>query len=1320
MHKSSSCGKLWGRLGGAIRRASFVVCLFAAALALRPASADYKIFWGDVHGHTSHSDGKGSLDDYFTHARDVAKLDFVIVTDHDFGNGKPTWRMPKETWRLTQDKADEYTVDGKFVAIAGYEWTSQAKYWTDVGPNEVSERLFPGPPKSYNHKNVYFPSRIEEVLSAKDAAYFTPELLAEAVRKRGGLIHNDHPDAGPDGRDQWDYAPETCAVIANTEMRPDTVRYEGKSYQLDCERIVREFLNRGGKTGFVLGTDTHDGQPAARTAVLAERLTREAIFAGLRNRRNYAVSHARIALDFRINGHHLGEEIVTEENPRIAISVTGTAPIAELAIIRDGSVLHRLTPKTPQVQFTYRDESFQQASYYYVRVIQTDADEHGNPSRAWSSPIWVRRKPAAAEGEWTRFRGPNGSGISEAATVPAKWTERDYNWNVKLPGIGHSSPVVWGERIFVTSGEPKTAKRFILCLGTTDGRVLWQREYPSRTYEQHRDNCYATATPVVDAQGVVATWTTPEQVVLLALDLDGREVWRREFGPFVTQSNCSGSSPILVDDLVILANEQDDLSRIPGHENDPPGPPGKSSLIAVDRRTGQTRWAIQRPTFMAGFGTPCVRQADDGRRELIVTSTTPGMTGIDPQTGRINWELHQELRDRTISSPVVGASLVFATSGVSIRGVLCIAVRPGSQERPAEIAYEVKQAVPMVPTPLVKDGRLFLWTDDGIVTCLKAASGELLWRERVGGSFYGSPVWVNGRLYCMAKNGDVVVLAAADKFALLSRVPLSELSYATPAVAGGVMYLRTESQLFSLGGKTVAPSAAGPPPPDWYYREGPLGGSLKSDNPLPLYDSNPEHLWNRLFAAFYIRRSELPSRPEYPHDSTKLDEWDRKLRKDDLPLGPVVPRIEGGDIPFFPAWQKTRYYSDPATFERVLKLLDEFLETRGEQRIADPLKRAFFQRDLWAVFDHLVGQNIARFNDPDLARRQTIIPDYQVNTFQGHADNKMGPEELQADPARIARRETLCRKLAVIIRRLALPKSVIETLPNTYAAAIRSGRFAAQHDFDPRRDYLPPGLLSRPDEWVEIDTSPEPLRRNQEEGQQMLLGLSIRGRSYYRMFWRFPGGRRAVEEYLDYLQREGVDWEKTGREGHPVLKPNVRQIPVGTEATIVQFMLVPDDRLDPVPTQVVELVHLFVYKNVDGTPDPQTNTGRGLNASQYVVRRRLLFDGLKQGGLDRIADDAPTYRTLVNGSRDWGAFGRQQSVVQTCLHCHMYDKEKVGLFSLNSTSCYLPHQTQGVVIPMGSGPIRTYSRAQRTGAWKARQEDYLRLVEYARNEPAAR
>ena len=195
-------------------------------------------------------------------------------------------------------------------------------------------------------------------------------------------------------------------------------------------------------------------------------------------------------------------------------------------------------------------------------------------------------------------------------------------------------------------------------------------------------------------------------------------------------------------------------------------------------------------------------------------------------------------------------------------------------------------------------------------------------------------------------------------------------------------------------------------PDDWYYREGPLRGSLKSDGPLPLYDSNPEHLWNRPFAVFYIRPSELPSRPEYPQDSTKLDEWDRKLRAGKLPLGPVVKRFEAGDTKSLLAWPETRYYSESGTLARADKLLNEFITTRGERLIDDPLKRAFLQRDLWAVFDHLVGQNIARYGDGDLIRRGALNRD-----VYGYEPDGVPYD----DPEAIERRGILCRKLATAI-----------------------------------------------------------------------------------------------------------------------------------------------------------------------------------------------------------------------------------------------------------------------------------------------------------------
>jgi len=287
---------------------------------------------------------------------------------------------------------------------------------------------------------VYFPRRVDYLFSAKDSAYYTPDLLAEAVRRHGGLIQNNHPFVFGDSetRDQWEYAPRNSDVLVNTEMGLDTSRYKGKTYPLNWEKSVRESLGKGGKTGFVAGTDTHEGKPAARTAVLVKELTRDAIFEALRHRRNYAVNHARIGLDFRINGHSMGEEFELTGKPRMVVDVRGTAPLEEIILVRNGEVLHRLRPEKPNVSFTYVDETFAAPSYYYVRVIQTDTDPHGNYSHAWSSPIWVKPQSRVARPAMI----PADNGVDDRLSSPPVW--RFIQNPISFPergqrGGGHSS-----------------------------------------------------------------------------------------------------------------------------------------------------------------------------------------------------------------------------------------------------------------------------------------------------------------------------------------------------------------------------------------------------------------------------------------------------------------------------------------------------------------------------------------------------------------------------------------------------------------------------------------------------------------------------------------------------------------------------------------------------------------------------------------------------------------------------------------------------------------------------------------------------------------
>jgi len=301
----------------------------------------------------------------------------------------------------------------------------------------------------------------------------------------------------------------------------------------------------------------------------------------------------------------------------------------------------------------------------------------------------------------------------------------------------------------------------------------------------NKDNSFASSTPAVDAHHVYAYWTTKEEVTLLALDHAGKEVWRRNFGEFISEHG-SGVSPIVVGDLVVLSNDQE----------------GNSSLIAVDRKTGADRWTVLRTTSKAAYGTPCLYHPEGGPPELVFMCQSHGITSLDPATGKENWELKDTFPLRVVVSPVLADGLFVGSCGVGGIARRFVAVKPGSKKNGTEpaVVWEQKQSIPYVPTPIAKDGKLFLWTDNGVVRCLRAATGEQLGEVRLKDLFYGSPVWAEGRLYCISRKGVVHVVGADEKLEPLAANPLGEGSHATPAIAGGVLYLRTFSHLIAIGG----------------------------------------------------------------------------------------------------------------------------------------------------------------------------------------------------------------------------------------------------------------------------------------------------------------------------------------------------------------------------------------------------------------------------------------------------------------------------------------------------------------------------------------
>jgi hypothetical protein len=455
----------------------------------------------------------------------------------------------------------------------------------------------------------------------------------------------------------------------------------------------------------------------------------------------------------------------------------------------------------------------------------------------------------------------------------------------------------------------------------------------------------------------------------------------------------------------------------------------------------------------------------------------------------------------------------------------------------------------------------------------------------------------------------------------------------------------------------TAPFAA--EPEDWYYHDGPLAGSLKSDKPLPLYDKDPNHLWNRLFAVLYIRPGENP------------------------PPG-QARRIEGGDAYLDPLlWPETaRFTADRAVLEKTIRLLDEFLEQKGADLITDPLKRAIFQHDLWAVYDRVARQR----------------PRTGLATLHGE----------------------MLRKMAQVIRAVALSKEEIAALPDNYALALKSGHFAAEHGFDPRIDYLPADLPTGPGnsttgDWVEI-TYPGhvPPYHTHDFG----------GRSYFRIFYRFPAGRQAVLDYLKYVADEGVDKDHPEAARRAVLKSKgLRQIPAGTQLALLRQMVVLDKNLEPVPTSIVQELRMRIFKNVEGKEDPATTSGEGVNIYFYELKRALAFDGLRKGGLERQPNNLKVYRPLFHFNEDWGrARGREGlaflPVATHCIACHGHKPGgNVGVYSIHSihAAFSLAGATRngppGIATPMTK---EAPTQAQRAEKIILSRPEYRQLVEWSR------
>lgn len=388
-------------------------------------------------------------------------------------------------------------------------------------------------------------------------------------------------------------------------------------------------------------------------------------------------------------------------------------------------------------------------------------------------------------GDWPGWRGPHGDGRCDEPQLPVKWTGRDnVAWKTAIPGKGHSSPIVHGDRVFVTTCIEEKNERRLLCLDRRDGRILWDRLVLVAPLERvHKLNSRASSTPATDGRLVFVPFLDGKQVVVVAYDFAGKEVWRRTVGTF---SSVHGfcSSPVLYKDTVIVNCDHD----------------GDGYMVALERSTGEARWRIERPNNTRSYCVPIFVEAA-GKKQMVLSGTRC-VTSYDPDTGKLHWIIDGPT-EQYVSSLVYGEGLLFLTTGYPEYHYM--GIRPDGEGNVTKTHVAWHHArVPAregsyVPSPLAAGSSFFVVSDQGWASCFTARTGERKWLQRLGKHHSASPIVANGLLYFTDDDGLTWVVRASDRFEVVAKNPLGEEVYASPAASQGQLFLRGTEHLYCIG-----------------------------------------------------------------------------------------------------------------------------------------------------------------------------------------------------------------------------------------------------------------------------------------------------------------------------------------------------------------------------------------------------------------------------------------------------------------------------------------------------------------------------------------
>jgi len=385
---------------------------------------------------------------------------------------------------------------------------------------------------------------------------------------------------------------------------------------------------------------------------------------------------------------------------------------------------------------------------------------------------------------WPGWRGPRGDGSSTETTLPLQWDatkNENIAWRTAVPYAGHSSPIVWDNRIFVTGADEIQQRRMLLMFDRTSGALLWEREVAkSPLGRKHKLNSWASGTPATDGRRVYVAFLEGHEMLITAFDLEGLKQWTVRPGVFSSVHGYA-SCPVLFENLVIVNGDHD----------------GEAYLVALDRETGQTIWKTPRDNKTRSYCTPLIRDID-GRTQMIL-SGSKCVASYDPRTGQRHWILNGPTQ-QFVASPVMNKGLVLITGGYPDKHILAIDPRGSGQitEESHVKWHHLNKGVSYIPSPVAADIFFYCVSDGGVASCFDAVTGQVIWQERLGRRHTASLVATESHVYSLDDDGITHVFKTGSEFKVVATNPLGEASSSSPATTNNQILIRGEKHLFCI------------------------------------------------------------------------------------------------------------------------------------------------------------------------------------------------------------------------------------------------------------------------------------------------------------------------------------------------------------------------------------------------------------------------------------------------------------------------------------------------------------------------------------------